>query len=356
MILSARLSLLAAFALCSLNCRHGQVVGAAAAGSAHLPAAEAEHLQLATCSQAPITLGGLSADAHRALTRLDDTYALRRYAFLWVGVEDVIAQRLLSQEASRRSMSMGALLEQEVDHRVGAPSVQEVRALYDAHASLIGQPFSQVEAALAQQWHDDRVVQLRRALVDRLRVDAQISYQLLPPHLSRQEVSPGPLAARGPADAKVSIVEFGDYSCPYTAQARRLMTRIMALYPQQVVWHWRDFPIDVDSAQHPAAEAAVCAQEQQQFWAYHGLIFERGSPPSTADLHTMAAGLGLNMPAFRDCLASPRPKLTIAQSQRDGRRLGVEATPTLFINGMPIDSVLPLAAMQAFIERELAEH
>jgi hypothetical protein len=145
------------------------------------------------------------------LRRLDDDHAQRRLAVLWAGVEDAVGQRLLRDEAQRRSLSLTSLLAQELEAKISAPSDDEMRSLYETHRTLIPVPFSAARPQLKAQWRADRSSQLRRALIDRLRSSHSVRLNLPLPRLSRQhlELSPGP--RRGPAAAAVTVVAFGDY-------------------------------------------------------------------------------------------------------------------------------------------------
>lgn len=329
------------------------------AACAHGPAAEhggdvrATAAVLGAVDGAPFTSDELGGELQQRLQAVADDCAVRRFALTWGGSEDIIARRVLAAEAARQGIPTDALLQQEVLRKVGDPSDDELQGLYQAHREAIGAPLAEVVDALRQQWHDDRVLQLRRALTDRLRGGHQVRIDLPVPQLARHLVGPGPLEPRGPREAPVEVVVFADYACGFSAQARRLMTRLRQLYPEAVRWVHRDLPQDGEGHRHPSAEAAFCANEQHKFWPMFDLLFEgagRAGPPEPA---RAAQALGLDMAQFRDCLASPRPGMTLLQNQRDAARLGIESTPALFVNGMHIAGALPLDAMRAIVEAEI---
>ena len=317
------------------------------------PAAALNPNALASVEDTLIQLDNVPPTTQQQLANLANEYAQRRFAVLWAGVEEAVAERLLTAEALRQHLSLNALLKQEVESKVGTPSDAEIRGLYEANRRVIDVPFEVASSGLKQQWHEDRVVQLRHALIDKLRATAHVHYHLKAPDLPRYNVEIGPGEAMGSPKAPVTIVEFGDYQCPYTAQARRLLHRVMEVYPQQVRWIYRDYPLEQHPLARRAAEAAQCAGEQHKFWAYNDLLFENNQALELGDLRRYAKEADLNIGAFNDCLVSPRPKVIVAQNERDARQFGVSGTPAIFVNGMRIEGVLPLPLMQAIIDHEL---
>ena len=303
----------------------------------------------------PLTTADLGGELSARLGTLADDYAVRRFALTWSGAEDAVAARLLAAEAARRGMTVEALVQEEVTRKVGSPSDDEIQGLYQAHHATIDAPLAEVADALREKWHEDHVTELRRALVDRLRSGHEICIDLPPPALARHLVGPGPLEPRGRRDAPVTVVVFGDYNCPFSAQARRLMARLTAMYPDQVRYLHRDLPGDLDAHHHPAQAAAYCANEQHKFWPMFDLLFERAPLPDNFDPLPAAEQLALDLQQFRDCLASPRPAMTLLQNQRDAARLGIEGTPALFVNGMHFNGPLPVDAMARVVEREITE-
>jgi len=108
-----------------------------------------------------------------------------------------------------------------------------------------------------------------------------------------------------------------------------------------------------------AAEASECANEQGMFWQYHDTLFanQRGENQGAfrdAALKAFAAELGLDQAAFNECLDSGRYRDLVQAELNEGRSRGVQATPTIFINGRKIEGALPFAEFQAVIEAELS--
>ncbi len=164
----------------------------------------------------------------------------------------------------------------------------------------------------------------------------------------------------GAATAPIEIVEFTDYRCPVCQEAARFNAIALAAHRGEVSLVVKHFPLErtcnpgLDRTVHPGAcdlaVAAACAQAQGKFWAFHDHLFRRGPEARVADLEEDAARAGLDVVAFRACLASGHGAAAVAHDIAEGTRLGVIATPTTFVNGIPIRGAITPAQYDALIE------
>lgn len=160
------------------------------------------------------------------------------------------------------------------------------------------------------------------------------------------EVGPGG-HSRGPADAAVTLVEFSDFDCPHCARLDETITRLMRSKRLDVRVVFRHFPLNAQcnpaaqGTRHPAAcdaaTAAECAGEQGRFWQYQHILFSRQGRFQRADLLGYARDLGLEPAAFERCMDSGEARARVESDAREGARLGVQSTPTIFINGRRIE-------------------
>lgn len=159
----------------------------------------------------------------------------------------------------------------------------------------------------------------------------------------------------GPKDAKVVIVEFSDFQCPFCQQAKDVVDEIKKSYGDRVLFIFRDFPLVAD---HPqallAAVAGECAHEQGEFWQMHDRIFADQNNITEAVLKTYAEQMGLNVTQFNDCLRSGKYVDEIEQDLVEGYDAGVQATPTFFINGVKVSGAIPLNIFEQIIVSELS--
>lgn len=170
----------------------------------------------------------------------------------------------------------------------------------------------------------------------------------------------GDLPFLGEANAKVTIVEFGDYQCPFCERFfQETEPQIIENYVRtgKVKFAWRDFAF-LGEESFWAAEAARCANDQGKFWEYHNILFERQAGEnqgafSKANLKVFAGDIGLNENEFSTCLDSGKYRAEVESDSRAASAFGVNSTPTVFINDKKIVGALPFSSFQEVIEVEL---
>jgi formate-nitrite transporter family protein len=152
--------------------------------------------------------------------------------------------------------------------------------------------------------------------------------------------------ADGPADAPVTLVEYGDYECPHCGRAYPLIKRLQKELKPHLRFVFRHFPL---AEIHPhavhAAAAAEGAAHQGKFWAMHDAIFEHQNRLDDRSLVLYAAQIGLDAQKFLESMGSPEVEARIAADLLAGARSGVNGTPTLFINGVRYDGEHSYAAL-----------
>ncbi|MBM4357792.1 MAG: thioredoxin domain-containing protein [Deltaproteobacteria bacterium] len=143
----------------------------------------------------------------------------------------------------------------------------------------------------------------------------------------------GDSATRGPADAPVTVVEYADFECPSCGNAYPLLEALYAQFEGKVRFVFKNFPLPSHPNANLAAQAAVAAQKQGQFWRMHHVLFENQQRLTEPDLLGYAQNAGLDMGKFKTELHAPEGKARIEAEFKQGDELGVDATPTIFING-----------------------
>jgi protein-disulfide isomerase len=157
---------------------------------------------------------------------------------------------------------------------------------------------------------------------------------------------------RGPQNAAVTIVEFSDFQCPYCAQAKVLVDQVLAAYPKDVNFAYKNFPLPMHANADPAARAALAAGRQGKFWEMHDELFKHSADLSPFALHAIAEKLRLNVSKFEADMNSPTVKQQLDTEVRQGKVAGVRGTPTFFINGR-MAQTRSLEGFKAMIETEL---
>ncbi len=152
-----------------------------------------------------------------------------------------------------------------------------------------------------------------------------------PPAPTTLRVPLGDSPVRGPADAWVTVVEFGDFECPGCRYEAPVLAQLSADYPQDVRVVFKHFPLDFHARAVPAAVAAECARDQDRFWEMQDALF--ASPLDDASLQMAATRVGLDLPRWGACRGTPAPLARVDADRALGIRLGVPGTPTVVVNG-----------------------
>ena len=137
----------------------------------------------------------------------------------------------------------------------------------------------------------------------------------------------------GKADAKIQIVEFSDFQCPFCSRVTQPLKDLKAKYGDDLVIVFKHFPLSFHKEALPAALASMCANEQGKFWAYHDLLFANMKALLPDNLKAYATTAELDMAKFEECLASNKYKSVIESDMVEARSAGVRGTPSVYING-----------------------
>jgi len=158
----------------------------------------------------------------------------------------------------------------------------------------------------------------------------------------------------GPDTANVTLVEYGDYECPYCGEAFSIVKAIQKRLGKRLRYVFRHFPL---ANAHPhagaAAEAAEAAGAQGQFWKMHDTLYENQDALEDQDLLEYATELGLDVARFADDMAEHRHAARVREDFTSGIRSGVNGTPSFFINGVRHDGGYDLATLLAAIEEAM---
>lgn len=156
---------------------------------------------------------------------------------------------------------------------------------------------------------------------------------------------------QGPADAPVTILEYGDYECPYCGRAFPILKQIRETLGDHVRLAFRHFPLNnVHPHASVAAQAAESAGAQGKFWEMHELLFEHQDALETHDFDRYALRLGLEVYQFQADLSSDRFARRVERDYASGVKNQVKKTPTLFINGKKYEGALELEAIVAAVQ------
>jgi protein-disulfide isomerase len=157
----------------------------------------------------------------------------------------------------------------------------------------------------------------------------------------------------GPADAKVTIVEFSDFECPYCSRAANVTTQIKEKYGDKVRFVFRQFPLSFHKSAQGAAEASLAAHSQGKFWEFHDKMFANQRALDRGSLEGYAKDVGLDVGKFKTELDSKQHESRVQADLKMGGEVAVQGTPTMFINGKRVPNPTDFGAVSKAIDAAL---
>jgi protein-disulfide isomerase len=270
-------------------------------------------------------------------------------------LEELVAESLIAQAAKGKGMSPEAWAESEVSKRVSPVTEAEVVAFYQGNANQMqGRALDVMAPAIRRYLTDQREAAARQALLSELRKSGpEVRVLFAAPRHAIELAATDP--ALGPASAPVTLVEFSDFQCPFCQRVSPTLKQVKEKYGDKVRIVWKDFPLtQIHPQAFKAGEAAHCAGDQGKFWEYHDQLFGNQSALNPSDLKRYAAALSLNTATFDQCLDSSKHAERVRDGVSLGTGLGVNSTPTVYVNGRILSGAQPLEAFVALIDEELA--
>jgi protein-disulfide isomerase len=266
-------------------------------------------------------------------------------------LDGIVRDRVLAAEAQKRKITVDELIAIQVDGAVPRPTDEEIVQFYNAHQADLEGSLADNAAAIRDYLRNDRRQPVYDAFVARLKNDYGVKSYLEP---ERAVIAIAGRPSKGPIDAPVTIAEFSDFECPFCRALFPTLKRIEQDYKDKVRIVYLQFPlVSLHTRARKAAEASLCAYEQNKFWELHDAMFNDQQNLGVDDLKQKAAKLSLDMKAFNSCLESGKYLTEIQGDVAEGVRVGVSGTPAMFINGRLIVGAQPYAEIQKVIEDEL---
>lgn len=257
-----------------------------------------------------------------------------------------LEQQVVEEAAAAANLSPEDFVSQQID-AAGGVTDEEVTAYYEENLDRMGgADLEDLKERIATYLRAQRGAEV----VTELRETAGAVVLLEPTRVEVEAIGP----AQGPDDAAVTIIEFSDFECPYCQRVVPTVKQILEKYPDQVRLVFRHLPLHtIHTRAQAAAEAAVCAGNQDQFWEYHDVLFENNRAFSDEDLERYATDLGLEIEAFKKCVSERESQQLVDADAATAETLGLTGTPAFFVNGIPMTGAQPLEKFSAIIDKEI---
>ncbi len=152
------------------------------------------------------------------------------------------------------------------------------------------------------------------------------------------DIKIGTSPVRGAKDAKVTLVEFSDFQCPYSQRVQPLIEKLLKAYPEDLQHVYKNFPLRFHKEAMPAAKACLAAGLQGRFWEMEELVFKNPKKLQDKDLKKYAKKIGLDLPQFEKDFNSEEIDKLVQEDLAEAKKAKVTGTPTLFLNGKRVQN------------------
>ncbi|MDT4952714.1 MAG: hypothetical protein QOJ02_852 [Acidobacteriota bacterium] len=264
-----------------------------------------------------------------------------------------VNELLLGAEAKRLNKTPEEVYKAEVEGKSHEPTDAEVTKFYEDNKARIKGDLASLRGDIANVLKEQQLSRLESELAGRLRAGAKIQIFLKEPESPVQVISVDDDPSRGEASAPVTVVVFTDFQCPSCAAMHPIIEETLKSYGNRVRLVVRDFPLTMHPNARKAAEAADAANAQGKFFEYIAVLFKNQSALDPESLKKYANDLGLDRLRFDAALNSGQYAAEVSKDVADGEAYGVDATPTIFINGVRLRNITA-EGLRAAVDSALA--
>lgn len=285
-----------------------------------------------------------------------DLYELERKIFdtKMNKLKALILEKLMAKDPKKKGLSNDEYMEKYI-----AKDVKIAESEIQAFVKEKKIPKEQLNPQIKERIRNFLMAEKKKEAVEQWLAkkteDTGIEVYLEKPRRPSFDVEVGKAPVKGPEDAPVTIVEFSDFQCPYCAKAAQTVNQVKKEYGKKVRVVFKQFPLPFHSQAKQAANAALCAWEQNPayFWKMHDRLFADQTKLNKEDLANTAKKIGANERKLAKCLEEGSYMSMIDRDIQQGKDLGVKSTPTFFVNGKLLQGAQPFEAFKEIIEEEL---
>jgi protein-disulfide isomerase len=306
----------------------------------------------------PITIKDLGDEVAKAEGRALREYCDAVHQARAGALDGYVTKELVEAAAAKEQKAPELWVQEQVEKRAGAPSEADIQAFYDARKRDGAPPLEVVRDQVVTILSRERQMSALEDLFAEMKKTGGVKEQLPDVRPPPADVSPAAhTPTKGPKTAKVKVVEFADFECPYCSRAAEQLSEVQKKYGDKIEVSYRHFPLTgMHQNAQRAAEVAQCAGEQGKFWAMHDALYasqEGLAEMIGAGLDGQADKLQLDKQRLNECLASGRATAQVEADLALGNEAGVQGTPSVFVNGRQVSGGASTEALSAAIDAEL---
>jgi len=300
----------------------------------------------ATVGSRKITSAELDEAAKQDLLPL----ATQIYQIKKARLDSMIEDLLYQEEAKAQKKSVEEL------RQAGSPanisvSDDAIEVFYDSNRAHYGsKKLEEVKDEIRQFLTVQKQEKARLQKMDELKKKYAVQIYLNEPKVN---VETAGHPSRGPENAKVTIVEFSDFQCPFCKRFTQTIDQIVKEYPKDVRHVYRNLPLSFHNQARGAAKAAVCADRQGKFWQYRDTLFQNNTAMDDTNLKKYAGDVGLDLAKYDECLKDPSTEKSLDDDLAYAGKVGARGTPTSFVNGVLFSGARPYEELKKVVEDKI---
>lgn len=289
---------------------------------------------------------GIESDLYQAEMKVFDIKFNR--------VKTIVIEKLMEKDPRKKGLSNDEFLDKYIASKVTVSDKQVEAFIKEKNI-----PEQHVNPQIKERIKNFLMIEEKKNEVDKWLAEKTkstgITIFLQKPQRPTFNVEVGDAPILGDKNAKVTIVEFSDFQCPFCQKASDTVHEIYKKYKGKVKIAFKHYPLPFHNNAKKAAEAAMCANEQgsDKFWKMHDKMFAEQSKLAVADLKATAKAIGLKSDDFEKCLDSSKYAASVEKNIEEGKAVGVKSTPTFFVNGKLVSGAQPIEVFEEIIQEEL---
>ena len=268
---------------------------------------------------------------------------------------EIAIEKIIALEAKKRQVNKATLIEGYVEKNFEPPKEEMLRQFYTYDKGRLGASFADARDEIYIQAVDYIKSSLKNKYYQELGKNYKLNITLKAPVAPSVKIDLKEEPFWGNSKAKVVVVEYSDFECPYCQRIQPDARRIRREYKDKIKWVFKDFPLSFHRKARKAHVAANCANQQKKFHEYQEKIFGSDFDLSVPSLLKVASQVGLNQSQFQRCLADKNGAISkeIDEDIKMGSQNGVGGTPTMFVNGKVSPEFRSYDTMKKILDEEL---
>jgi protein-disulfide isomerase len=281
---------------------------------------------------------------------------MKVYDIKFARLQSLLLERYMNKDPNKKSLTNDQFLEQYIAKAIKISDSDIEKFIKDRQI-----PKDQVNEEIRGRIVEFLTLEAKKSAVDKWLSEKTkkepVEVYLTKPIIPVFEVQAGDAPFKGGSEAKVTIVEFSDFQCPFCSKGADVVNKIEKKYGNKVKIAFKHFPLPFHTQAKGASEASLCAHEQgaKNFWKMHDAMFADQSKLDKENLVATAKKIGLKEADFKTCLNSGKFVAKIESDVAEGQVLGLKSTPTFYVNGKLISGAQPIEVFSEVIDEELAK-